>query len=149
MSALDRITQIQKAAIPSRLRKGAEILGRLWREEPTRICDWSAVCSCGDSAMEFCQVKLKWFSLFRETHPDCDFSLVLACPWFLVEVMVVDGYWTETGLTASIQMPGAERPIKVGPKGTTPDTIFELASLPEHDRAAALKAVVQIQAAGL
>lgn len=148
MNALDRIAQIQKAAIPGRLRKGAEILGRLWRES-RRHCDWSANCGCGTAAQEFCQAKLKWFSLFQETHPGCDFSAVSSCPWFLVEVMVVDGYWSETGLTASIQMPGAEQPIKVGPKGTTPDTIFELASLPEHDRAAALQAVVKIQAAGL
>ncbi len=147
MSSLDRVAQIQKAAIPARLRKGAEILGRLWRDG--HRCSWSAVCGCGTAANDFCQSKLKWFGLFQETHPDCDFSAVSGCPWFLVEVMVVDGYWPETGLTAQIQMPGAERPIKVGPKGTMPDTIFELCSLPDHDRAAALQAVVRIQAVGL
>lgn len=149
MNALDRIAQIQKAAIPMRLKKGAEILGRLWQEGHHCRDKWSGTCSDGSAANDFCRAKLKWFTLFQETYPSCDFSAVSSCPWFLVEVMVVEGYWTETGLTAQVQMPGADRPIKVGPKGTTPDTIFELSSLPEHDRAAAVQAVVKIQAVGL
>ncbi len=149
MSTLDRIAEIQKSALLLRLQKGAEILGRLWREG-LRCSNWSAVCMCGAGASELCKAKLKWFGLFQEVHDGCDFSASFVDPWFLVEVMIVDGYFDATGLTAAVQMSGAHRPIKVGPKGTTPDTIFDLASVPDGvERFSAIRAVLAIQGAGL
>jgi hypothetical protein len=145
-SVLDRIAQIQKTAIPARLQKGADVLGRLW--QAGHHCSWSAACACG-APNDFCRAKAKWFALLQETHPEVDFSSTSKDPWFLVEVMLVEGYWSATGLTAHVRMPGAGQPIKVGPKGTHSDTIFELAGLPEPDRASALEAVTKIQAVGL
>lgn len=150
MNALDRIAQVQRSAIPARLETGAEVLGCLWRDGQRCLGSWSLQCPCGPRATQFCASKLKWIGLFQETHPDCDFSAVAGDSWSLVEVMLVDGYFDATGLTASVQVPGAGRTIKVGPKGTTPDTIFGLASIPDGpERRAALQAVLAIQAVGL
>lgn len=142
-STADRIAQAKKSAIPGRLRKGAGVLGRLWKEgvRCQTGSGWGK-CLCKPQT-DFCEAKSRWVALLKELHdgelpiPEDDF--------YVLEAMTVSQI-RETGLTIQVAGPIGRPPIRIGPTGTSWRTIVDLSALDE-DRVAAWDAVVQIQKA--
>lgn len=97
--------------IPDRLKKGAEYLAKLWRENQRCPLGWSTSCSCV-APTPFCKAKLKWIGLAKE-----DKRAVLPSndPYGLIGMMKVCEV-EATGLTITIQMPAFGK-VSFGPKG--------------------------------
>jgi hypothetical protein len=146
---LERIAEIQRAAIPTRLHAGAEVLGRLWKAGQRCLALWGLHCPCGPKATQFCEAKRKWIGLALEYYSGDPFGLKPDNPYYVIEAVTVSQF-KAIGLTASVQLPGAARPIKVGPKGTDWGTIADLASIRDLSECGdALTAVLALQQAGL
>jgi len=149
VNTLDRIAEIQKQALLLRLLKGAEILGRLWRDGGRCADPWGNGCPCGPKASEFCAVKLKWIGFAVEHYDGHPFGLKGDEPYYVIEAMTV-GQFQATGLTAVVEIPGFDRPLRVGPKGTVWKTISDLGAIEDEvERAIASDAVLRLQEAGL
>lgn len=149
MNALDRIAQIQKSALLLRLNKGAEILGRLWREGARCLDPWGNGCPCGPKASEFCAVKLKWLGLAVEHYGGHPFGLNGGEPFYVIEAMTV-GQFQATGLTALVELPPFDQKLRVGPKGTVWKTISDLGGIEDEvERMVAADAVLRLQGVGL
>jgi hypothetical protein len=141
----ETIAARQKAMIPQRLVKGAEILGRLWREEIRCRSEWSVVCPC-EVKNDFCKAKKRWLELVLEfnggTYPHGlsgnEGLLVLEC--------MSNEMFTASGLTIVLSMPPNRALMRIGRKGTCWQTILDLVAIPEgQERDAAIEAVVKIQ----
>ena len=147
MSKIGRIVRDrQRAVIPSRLLRGAEILGRIRKAGQFCVGEWSRTCPC-DPRSEFCDAKLHWIELVEELHQGPPFGLQGQERFYLAEAMTIR-QWEATGLTALVELPGLAKPLRVGPRGTTWKTIMDLACVPEgDDLASVLEAVQKIQEA--
>lgn len=157
----DRIELAKRSVIPARLLRGAEVLGRLWRDEGKPPCGWKAVCDC-KSKLEFCAAKLKWVDLAREYYQGDPWGLRGDEPFYMIEAMT-NSQFKATGLTALVQVPtsfvedehGAvgvkeSEIIKIGAQGTDWGTLVDLGSIQnENERWTAVNAVLRIQEAGL
>lgn len=97
--------------IPERLKKGAEYLAKLWRENKRCPLGWSTSCSCV-APTPFCKAKLKWLGLAKE-----DKRAVLPSndPYGLIGMMKVSEV-EATGMTIIIQVPAFGK-VGFGPKG--------------------------------
>jgi hypothetical protein len=135
----------RKAAIPFRLQKGASHLGRLYREGQRCPSSWLRACLC-QTPNDFCLVKRQWIQLLEEYHDGPPFGLSGNEPFYLIESMTVSQF-RATGLTALVEVPHADTPIRVGVRGTTWKTIVDLAELQDDDAvlAVAVDAVIKIQ----
>ena len=135
MTAEERIVEVQKSVIPARLLKGAAVLGDLWRSGARCVGRWSVTCPCeaGKETL-FCQTKERWVGLFKEAYRDAHQAwtvpeladLYESDPYFIIKAMTVQMF-EATGLTATISIPGTEKPIKIGPKTTSFGTLISLA----------------------
>jgi hypothetical protein len=144
-TTLDRIAELKKASLPGRLSKGAEILGQFWRDKVRCKNGWRQTCSCGSETSRFCEVKAKWLGLLQEFHGGWPYDLVGNEEYFVIEAMTVRQF-EASGLTALVQVPGARKPLRIGPKGTQWRTLIDLACLPEgDDLASGLEAVMKLQ----
>ena len=148
-SSLDRIAQLQKSAIGLRLDRGAEILGRFWREGIRCKSEWRSGCTCGLEETDFCRAKMKWIALYIE-HVGFNNASWLAFnePFGVIEAMTVRQALS-TGLTFQVKNDMTPTPIKVGPKGTDWKTLIDLAQLDSDDLEQGIAAVLAIQAVGL
>ncbi len=145
----ETIAEKQRAMIPQRLVRGAEILGRLWKEGVRCRSEWSGVCPC-DPPNDFCLSKKKWLGLVLELHGGKYPADLSGTEGFLVLDCMTMEMLTASGLTILKVVPGARVPIRVGRKGTCLQTILDLAALEgTADYDAAVEAVVRIQEVGL
>jgi len=143
---LEIVEARRRSMIPSRLVKGAAILGRLWRENVRCLSQWSGICPCA-SPTDFCLAKRKWLELVRELHDGYPHGLSGNEGFLVLECM--DGAAFEaSGLTIVKELPRARSPIRIGRGGTCPQTILDLAEIYEKDPAnyaSAVETVVRIQ----
>lgn len=147
MDTLDRIEAAKKSALPSRLLRGAEILGRLYRGGQRCLSGWARICPC-PTPTEFCQAKVKWVGVADEYYGGPPFGLAGHEPYYVIEAMLVSQF-RATGLTVLVEVPGGTAPIRVGVRGTTWKTIADLAALQDDDAALAVgvDAVIKLQKA--
>ena len=105
------IPMTQPEPIPDRLKKGAEYLSKLWRENQRCPLGWSTSCSC-TIPTPFCKAKLKWLGLAKEAGrvliPSND-------PYGIIGMMKVAEV-EATGFTLVIQIPAFGK-VGFGPKG--------------------------------
>jgi len=145
----ETIAAKQRAMIPQRLVRGAEVLGRLWKDGVRCRSEWSGVCPC-EPPNDFCLSKKKWLGLVREFNGGKYPSDLSGTEGFLVLDCMTMEMLTASGLTILKVVPGARVPIRVGRKGTCLQTILDLAALEgTADYDAAVEAVVRIQEVGL
>lgn len=118
------------ATTHERLKKGAEILGKLWREGVHCGEEWGVLCP-EDNPMEavdcfcepknkFCTAKKQWLMLVTEDgRPESagplGFREIRQGPFGLIETMT-GTEWDATGLTVKIDFPGVGI-HGIGPKG--------------------------------
>jgi hypothetical protein len=145
VTVLDRIEAAKKSALPSRLRLGAEHLGRLYREGQRCVSGWSRICPCFNPT-PFCLVKKKWVALSDEYYGGPPFGLTSYENFYVIEAMTVSQFHA-TKLTALVEVPGGT--IRVGIRGTTWKTLVDLADLQDDDAALAIgvDAVIKLQKA--
>lgn len=144
----ERIQEVQRATLSSRLLKGAEILGDLRRRGLFCSSGWSWACPCGPES-DFCRAKRKWLDLYCELHGEAGarWILYLSSEFTVIEAMTVR-QWHATKLTAAVEVPFSKRPIRVGPRGTTWKTLADLSALQDTaDYAPALQSVLKLQGA--
>lgn len=147
----ETIAAKQRAMIPQRLTRGAEVLGRLWREGARCRSEWAGICPCAEPN-DFCLSKLKWLGLVKEFHGGKYPHELSGLEGFLVLECMTQKDFEASGLTIVRTMPGARSPIRVGRGGTCPQTILDLREIYENDPAnyaAAVECVVKIQEIGL
>lgn len=145
MTVLDRIEAAKKSALPSRLLRGAELLGKFWKAGQRCISEWARICPCQNQT-EFCQVKVKWVALADEFYGKPPWGMSGYETFYVVEAMTVS-QWRASGLTALVQVPGREEFIRVGIRGTTWKTLVDLADLQDDEVALAvgIDAVIKLQ----
>lgn len=144
-NVLDRVEAAKKGALPGRLLKGAEHLGRLYFEGQSCLSGWSRICPC-PTPTDFCQVKVKWVALADELYGGPPHGLAGHEPYYVIEAMTLSQF-RASGLTALIELPGVPAPLRVGAQGTLWKTILDLAALQDDDAvlAVAVDAVVKLQ----
>ncbi len=145
MSVHDTIAAKQRAMIPTRLVRGAEILGRLWREGIRCRSEWSGICPC-EPQNDFCRAKRRWLDLVMELHDGKYPNDVSANEGFLVLECMDQASLDASGLTILKALPGSRVPIRVGRNGTCLQTILDLQSLqgtPDYE--IGLECVIRIQ----
>lgn len=140
-----RVKEVQRSMIPGRLRRGAEVLGRLWRSGIRCLSEWSGVCPCA-TPTDFCVAKKKWLGLVRELH-DGQYPYDLSgCEELLVLECMDARQFEATGLTILLALPGVRAPLRIGHSGTCGRTIIDLVAIPDGpERTAAIESVVLIQ----
>lgn len=145
MSTADRIKDIQKAALPARLLNGARVLGELWRNGTRCLGEWSGICPCR-APNDFCEAKKRWLSILREFHgTPLPYGLVGTEGFLVLEAMTVKMF-EATGLTIRVEVPPARVPMRFGPKGTTFQTLIDLAAIDDDvERIIAVDAVIRLQ----
>lgn len=144
MNIKETIAAKQKAMLPSRLVKGAGVLGRLWREGVRCLGQWGNLCPC-NAPTDFCLSKRKWLDLLKEFHGGLPYELSGNETYLVMEAMTVKMFQA-TGLTISVARPGDRVPIRIGPKGTDFDTLIGLADIDDDAvQAVAVDAVVKLQ----
>lgn len=149
MNIQETIDAKKKAMIPSRLVRGAEVLGRLWREGNRCVSEWSGVCPC-DPKKDFCVAKRKWLDLVLELNGGKYPHGLSGNEGFLVLECMDQAAFDASELTILKTVPGARSPIRVGRNGTCLQTMLDLAALEgTDDYAAALETVIRIQEIGL
>lgn len=97
--------------VTDRLKKGAEYLAKLWRENQRCPLGWSTSCSCV-TPTPFCKAKLKWLKLAEE---DKRVLIPSNDPYGLIGMMKVAEV-EATGLTLTVQFPAFGK-MGFGPKG--------------------------------
>ena len=144
-SIQEAIAAKQRMMIPGRLVKGAEVLGRLWREKVRCISEWSGVCPCAEPN-DFCTTKKKWLGLVLEYHGGkYPYDLVGHEGLLVLECMDAKMF-EASGLTILLELPPKRALLRVGRKGTCGQTILDLAAIPAgEERDAAIESVVRIQ----
>lgn len=107
------------APLPSRLLKGASVLGKLWRENIRCPGGWSSKCDCpSESRSKFCVGKLQFVKLATEVG-----RMITDGPLGLVEAMTPEER-EATGLTVTLEYPELGK-VKVGPKGDIPWKVYK------------------------
>jgi hypothetical protein len=148
----ETIAAKQRAMIPSRLAKGAAVLGELWRSGVRCLGEWSGVCPC-PTPTAFCDAKGRWLGLLRDGWGGPPYVLPWNAPyelsgnesWLVLEAMSCRMF-SATGLTARVATPGERALLRVGPRGTCFDTLLDLAAIPAGpDQDAAVDSIVTIQ----
>lgn len=148
-SIQETIAAKQRAMIPSRLVKGAEILGRLYKEGDRCVSEWTGICPC-EPKRNFCVAKRKWLDLVLELHGGKYPHGLSGNEGFLVLECMDQAAFDASGLTILKAIPGARVPIRVGRNGTCLQTILDLQALegtPDYE--IAVECVIRIQEVGL
>jgi len=145
----DRIQEVQRTALGSRLLKGAEVLGSLRRRGLYCSQGWQASCLCQPQS-NFCLAKIRWIELYCELRGEAAALWILlgSGEFGVIEAMTVR-QWHATGLTALVLVPGSSKvPIRVGRHGTTWKTIVDLGALDSTaDYQPTLRSVLKLQEA--
>lgn len=142
---MDRIEQLKKEGLKARLLKGAAFLGDGWRAGQRCKRAWSGSCVCGAEATDFCKDKMHWVKLLLEYHGGWPYELTGTEEFTVIEAMTI-GQFEASGLTARVELPGVETPLRFGAKGTVWTTLVDLAiTVPGEDREAAIVAVQKLQ----
>jgi len=146
MTHQDRIAELKRNAIPSRLERGAEVLGRLWKAQIRCGGGWGRACHCGSAQTDFCRTKGKWLALLQEYHGgELPYGLTGQEEYFIIEAMTVSTF-EASGLTALVEVLEGRKPIRIGRGGGSWQTIVDFALLePGFERNQAIEAVVKIQ----
>lgn len=136
----------QRAMLPTRLLRGAEVLGNLWRSGVRCSGGWGSACSCSPR-VDFCEAKRRWIDLYCELQGDEEASWIrFNGGAFDVILAMSVRQFEKTGVTALVLVPGTEIPIRIGQDGTVWQTIHDLGALDgTTDYDAALRAVLKIQ----
>lgn len=138
---LERVKAAKIAAIPSRLNKGAAVLGRLWRSGERCRSGWSTACNCSPRS-NFCEAKGRWTPLAIEYHGGLPFGIQDGDPFSIIEMMTKRQF-ESMNITILVELPGGTK-VKVGAGGATLDLIPQLASL-QDDPEALSEAVRSVQ----
>ncbi len=105
---------------------------------------WSKACPCNPRS-DFCEAKELWISLVEEFHQGPPWGLTGEEPFYLAEAMTVK-QWEATGLTMRILPPTGRDEIRVGARGTSFETLENLALLyGTNDYHEAMQSVIRIQ----
>lgn len=150
MSHLDRIAEQKHKMLPTRLEKGAEVLGRLWKAQIRCGGGWGRSCPCGSAQTDFCTTKAKWLALLLEYHGgELPYGLTgqeenligILLLWEGLTGSMLDA----SGMTVLVDL-GGRKPVKFGQKWTKLDTLVGLQDMPlGPDRDQALEAVIKTQ----
>lgn len=143
----DRVLQIQKRAVFKRLGTGSAYLGDAWRNGHRCGGGWTGSCPCGDVGMTpFCKGKVRWVALLLQLHNGhWPYELTGQEEFAIIEAMTITQF-AASGLTARVEVPGAELPLRFGRKGTYWWTLLDLAlTVPGEERQSAFQAVQKIQ----
>jgi hypothetical protein len=141
----ETIAAKQKAMIPTRLVRGAEVLGQLWRDGVRCGGQWSIVCVC-QTPNDFCACKKKFLGLVRELYDGKYPHDLSGCEGLLVLECMDARMFEASGLTIVLEVPPKRALLRVGRKGTVGQTILDLVAIPAgEERDAAIEAVVRIQ----
>lgn len=145
VGSYDRVAEIKRAALPRRLATGAGYLGGFWRDGIRCLGGWRMRCPC-EKKNDFCQTKARWIELLLELHGEWPYGVDPSSPFAVIEAMTLSQF-DATGLTMLVEIPPARKPIRIGPRGTSWDTVRDLMSytFPSEHLAEALEAVVKIQ----
>jgi hypothetical protein len=98
--------------ILERLKRGAQIIGRHFREKHLCSYGWSTDgnwCEC-EKPSKFCFAKIQWIILAGQIRP------IEPGPWGLFYTMS-GREWDETGLTVQLELESSGM-IRIGPKGS-------------------------------
>lgn len=141
----DKIRAKEKAMIPQRLVRGAEVLGELWRGGIRCGGEWGPLCVC-QNPNDFCTAKKRFLGLVREYH-DGKYPFELVGHEGLLVLECMDSKMFEaSGLTIVLEVPPKRALMRIGRKGTCGQTILDLVAIPAgEDRDKAIEAVVRIQ----
>src|SRR3990172_6477082 len=116
MTIIQRIAELQKAAIPARLLKGAAVLGHLWKSVGRCGNGWALHCNDPEGgASEFCCAKTKWIQLLRALGAARLADVDPKSPFATLEAMTVRGL-EATGFTVSVGGRGMGSHVNVGGK---------------------------------
>jgi hypothetical protein len=127
VSVHDRIAQLQKAAIPPRLLKGAKVLGHLWKSGNRCGNGWALHCSDPEGGEhEFCRAKDKWIGLLEDLGAQRLTDVDPKSPFGILEAMTVREL-EATGLTVNVDVRGLG-PCPFGPAGQPWENFEHLAS---------------------
>jgi hypothetical protein len=155
-SIQDTIKEKQRAMLPTRLLRGAGVLGDLWRSGLRCAGGWSPDCPLEAGENDFCVAKKRWIALYLEhaEHVKLDTAWILfpaSNRFAVIEAMSVRQF-EATGLTALVEVPFSTKPVRVGKKGTDWRTVVDLGLVwngdPTKDNTdyiTALKSVEMIQ----
>lgn len=141
----DKIRAKEKAMIPQRLVRGAEVLGELWRGGIRCGGEWGPICVC-QNPNDFCTAKKRFLGLVKEFN-DGKYPHDLSGNEGLLVLECMDAKMFEaSGLTVVLEVPPNRAIMRVGRKGTCWQTILDIVSIPAGEaRDAAIEAVVKIQ----
>ncbi len=142
---MERSEELKKERCGARLFKGVTYLGNVWREGFRCESGWSGVCRCGSRETSFCRGKRRWTGILLESHGAWPYELTGNEEFAVIEAMTVNQF-KALNLTASVELPGMDTPLRVGPKGTKWTTIVDLAIIePGPERDQAIGAVQKLQ----
>jgi hypothetical protein len=142
-TAIDRVEEIRKGALPGRLTVGAGHLGRFWKAGIRCAAGWRGSCQC-DPQTSFCKAKLKWIEILKELHGGLPYGMTGAEEYFVIESMTLSMI-EASGLTVIVEVPGARKTIKFGGKSEAWALLPELAAMDPDDVPGVLEAVVLMQ----
>jgi hypothetical protein len=148
--SIDRIAELKRNAIPTRLEKGAEVLGRLWKAQIRCGGGWGQACPCGSAQTDFCKTKAKWLALLQEYHGgELPYGMTGQEENLIGILMLWEGLTggilDVSGMTVMVDL-GGRKPVKFGQKWTKLETLVQLQSMPLcPDRDQALEAVIKMQ----
>ncbi len=160
----DRVEELKKRAGSRRLGTGSAYLGKAWRSGHRCKGGWTGSCPCPPAEQTpFCKGKIRWVEILLSSNDGrWPYELTGAEDFAIIEAMTLSQF-EALGLTALVELPGAEQPIRIVSepvlvthegrfqKTVTPRsawwTIVDLAlTVPGEDREEALRAVEKLQA---
>ncbi len=143
---MDRYEELKQERCAVRLFKGAAYLGDVWREGFRCVDGWKGTCRCGSEETAFCRGKNRWIRILLECHGGWPYELTGNEDFAVIEAMTVKQFGT-TKLTARVELPGMDTPLRMGLAGTVWTTIVDLAIIePGEERDQAIAAVQKLQA---
>ena len=143
---MERLEQLKRAGLKARLLKGAVFLGKGWKAGQRCKNGWTGTCTCGAEATSFCKDKQQWVKLLLEYHGVWPYELTGTEDFAIIEAMRSVSQFEASGLTARVELPGVETPIRFGAKGTMWTTLVDLAIIPPGEaRDEAIAAVQKTQ----
>ncbi len=143
---MERLEQLKRAGLKARLLKGAAFLGEGWKAGQRCKNGWTGTCTCGAEATSFCKDKQQWVKLLLEYHAGWPYELTGFEDFAIIEAMRSVSQFEASGLTARVELPGVETPLRIGKGGAEWTVILEFALIPPgEERDEAISAVQKIQ----
>lgn len=144
---MDRLEQLRRQGLKGRLRKGVAYVGTVWRAGHRCKDGWKGMCNCGTDATSFCRGKIRFMGLLLEYHGGWPYELSGTEDFAIIEAMTVKEF-EASGLTARVELPRVETPLRIGKKGGAEwMVLFELSLIPagNDEQAGAVDAILKIQ----